>query len=227
MFDALKKQFTAAALIVILATVLKFVFPSAWSGVKTVAAQVNDIPVNRLYETIGALPVWSEIDEMMADFKESVSRDLLGLSVLAVSAVKSGDSKANLALSSPLETVNLSSAYGFRADPFDGGRRFHRGSDFAAAQGTQVFPVCSGVVKVCAESKSYGRYIVVYHGEEVYSLYAHLSEISVFMGMFVTEKTPIGEVGSTGRSTGPHLHLEIAIDGYLCDPYKLINPDVV
>lgn len=100
---------------------------------------------------------------------------------------------------------------------------FHPGIDMATSLGTDIYPIKDGVVEAVSYSRyAYGNAIIVNHENEVSSLYAHLSEITVNEGQKVTTLTKIGEVGSTGRSTGPHLHLEIRNRGIPINPYVIL-----
>jgi murein DD-endopeptidase MepM/ murein hydrolase activator NlpD len=118
----------------------------------------------------------------------------------------------------PEGTWVRTSPFGWRTDPFTGERRFHTGSDFAAADGTPIYAVADGRVTVAEFSGGYGGLIVIEHtvgGERVASAYAHMwqSGIHVTPGQLVTAGQHIGDVGSSGRSTGAHLHFEIRPGG--------------
>jgi murein DD-endopeptidase MepM/ murein hydrolase activator NlpD len=102
-----------------------------------------------------------------------------------------------------------SSGYGNRKDPFTGGRAFHAGLDFAAPTGTTVFSAARGVVSFVGTKSGYGKVVEVTHATGHITRYAHLSGYLAREGQTVNAGTPIAKVGSTGRSTGPHLHFEI------------------
>jgi murein DD-endopeptidase MepM/ murein hydrolase activator NlpD len=112
----------------------------------------------------------------------------------------------------------VSSPYGYRIHPVLGYKKFHTGIDFAASSGTSVRSVKSGTVIVAQYNSSYGNYIIVDHGNGVSSLYAHLRGFNVSYGSRVSQGDTIGFVGSTGMSTGPHLHFEIRINGSHVNP---------
>lgn len=103
----------------------------------------------------------------------------------------------------------VSSGYGVRKDPVYGSTAFHAGLDFAAPQGTPVYATADGVVKTAGRAGSYGNRIDIDHGYNYVTRYAHLSKIDVVDGQRVVRGDKIGEVGSTGKSTGPHLHYEV------------------
>lgn len=103
----------------------------------------------------------------------------------------------------------MSSGYGYREDPIYGTKKFHEGLDFAATQGTDVFATADGKVSQASRRSGYGNCIDIDHGNNYLSRYAHLSEILVRPGENVRRGQLIGKVGSTGKSTGPHLHYEV------------------
>lgn len=115
----------------------------------------------------------------------------------------------------------ISSYFGWRNDPLGRGWKHHSGLDIAAAGGNAVIAVCDGVVTTAKYHYSYGNYVVIYHGDGVSSLYAHMqnNSISVKVGDTVKRGQQIGKVGSTGDSTGNHLHFSVILSG------SYVNPD--
>ena len=103
----------------------------------------------------------------------------------------------------------MSSGYGLRIDPIYGSSKFHEGLDFAASKGTDVYATGNGIVTVAGREKAYGNCIDIDHGYNYLTRYAHLSEVLVKPGEEVKRGQLIGKVGSTGKSTGPHLHYEV------------------
>lgn len=118
----------------------------------------------------------------------------------------------------PLEGAQLTSGYGMRNHPVLGGRRQHAGVDLAAPTGTPVYATADGVVGRADWYSSYGLYVAIEHGASMQTRYAHLSRLAVAAGDNVKKGDVIGYVGSTGRSTGPHLHYEVRIDGLAVNP---------
>ena len=112
----------------------------------------------------------------------------------------------------------LSSRFGRRSDPFDGDHRMHRGVDIAAPAGTPIRAAEAGTVTLATERAGYGRLVVVDHGDGSSALYAHCQDLHVRPGQPVRAGQPIATVGSTGRSTGPHLHFELRAGGESVDP---------
>ncbi len=118
---------------------------------------------------------------------------------------------------------DLSSRFGWRKDPFTGNRQFHKGIDIPASEGTDVKAVMSGRVLVSDNQKGYGKVVVIDHGNGFTTLYAHNRKNSVKQGDWIEQGQTIAEVGSTGRSTGPHLHFEVRRNGEHLDPVKFLK----
>jgi murein DD-endopeptidase MepM/ murein hydrolase activator NlpD len=117
----------------------------------------------------------------------------------------------------------VTSPFGWRLHPIAGEPAFHRGIDFSARAGTAVIASAPGVVTFIGPADAYGKLVIITHGERVQSRYAHLEGIEVTTGMAVTTGQRIGRVGSTGRSTGPHLHFELVIDGHVVNPKPFLG----
>ena len=119
----------------------------------------------------------------------------------------------------PLPGYTPGSAYGWRIHPIWGDRRFHAGEDIAAPSGTPILAADSGLATVVPNNgNGYGNYIIINHGGGRTTLYAHMSAFAISNGQSVTQGQVIGYVGSTGNSTGPHLHFETRINGATTDP---------
>jgi murein DD-endopeptidase MepM/ murein hydrolase activator NlpD len=114
--------------------------------------------------------------------------------------------------------ARLSSKYGSRSDPFTGVPDFHHGVDLAAKSGTPILAIRPGVVTFSGQQSGYGRMVIVRHDDGLESVYAHASANLVSAGDRVEAGTPLARVGSSGRSTGPHLHFEMRRDGVAIDP---------
>jgi murein DD-endopeptidase MepM/ murein hydrolase activator NlpD len=133
-----------------------------------------------------------------------------------------GESLRKAFLASPLEFTRMSSGYGIRVHPITNDKRAHKGIDYAAPTGTPVRTVGDGVVEFAAMQRGYGNVIEIKHRDGKSTLFAHLSRIGVKKGQRVAQGDIIGAVGSTGFSTGPHLHFEFREDGEHRDPLTLV-----
>ena len=118
----------------------------------------------------------------------------------------------------------ITSLYGERSHPISGAWDFHTGIDLAAPAGTGIYPIYPGVVTATGYSQSYGNYVKLQNGENLETIYCHCEDILCKTGDQVTVDDKIATVGSTGVSTGPHLHLSVLAEGYYVDPMKLYLP---
>ncbi len=117
----------------------------------------------------------------------------------------------------------LTSPFGYRQDPFTGIKSFHSGIDLAAPSGTPVKATLDGKVAETGTNRIFGNYVIITHERGYQSLYGHLQKIHAKRGQYVTQGTVIGLVGSTGRSTGPHLHLSVYKNGKMIDPFSVLK----
>lgn len=117
----------------------------------------------------------------------------------------------------------LSSRYGYRADPIHGGGRMHYGLDIPGPLGTPVRASSAGIVSFAGSAGSYGQMIEIDHGGGLRTRYAHLSRLLVRPGDHVGQREAIALMGSTGRSTGSHLHFEVRVNGRATDPALLLG----
>lgn len=124
---------------------------------------------------------------------------------------------------SPAPGNRISSHFGNRRDPFTGRRALHGGLDFRGNTGDPVFATGSGKVVKAGRRGGYGKLVVIDHGGGITTRYAHLSRIMVKKGQRVTKGTRIGKIGSTGRSTGPHLHYEVRRNKRVLDPIRYVR----
>ena len=117
----------------------------------------------------------------------------------------------------------ISSGFGSRSDPFNGHRAFHAGLDFKGPTGTDVVATAPGKVISADWHGGYGKMVEIDHGYGLKTRYAHLSAIDVVEGQDVAFGDKVGELGSTGRSTGPHLHYEVWYDGQARNPWNYLK----
>lgn len=120
----------------------------------------------------------------------------------------------------------ISSSYGMRNDPFLQRPRFHKGVDLAAPEGMKVVPAMQGRVIYAGYRNDYGNVVVLQHDSGLQTRYGHLKSIHVRVGDVIDSQDTLGTVGSTGRSTGPHLHFEVIRDGIAVDPLSATRPVV-
>lgn len=126
-------------------------------------------------------------------------------------------------LGAPVENKVISSPFGIRQDPFTKAKKQHKGIDFTGKVGTELYAVAPGRVIVSGERSGYGTTVEIDHGLGFTTLYAHLSKTNVSRGDWVRPGTVVGLGGSSGRSTGPHLHYEIRYKGTPFNPIDFIK----
>lgn len=123
----------------------------------------------------------------------------------------------------PTLSKRITSNFGYRSDPFSGRAAFHAGIDIAGKTGDPIYAAGAGKVVTVASDNSHGKYIVIEHPEGLESWYLHLSKMTISVGDQVSKGQEIGKLGSTGRSTGPHLHFEILKKGKTIDPLPYLK----
>ena len=119
------------------------------------------------------------------------------------------------------------SGFGYRIDPIYKTRQMHTGMDFTADRGTEVYATGDGVVELVERKRwGYGKSIIINHGFGYKTLYAHLHDFEVRQGQKIKRGELIGQIGSTGRSTGPHLHYEVIVNGKKVNPIGYYHNDL-
>ncbi len=163
-------------------------------------------------DLIAAIAALTEAVDARDDSLSSLEAKILQQSVL----------KGMLPNSSPVSVAFNSSSYGWRIDPFTGYKAFHEGLDFPANTGTPIYAAADGIVSEADHTPDYGNIVKIEHGSGLETRYAHASKLLVHVGERVVKGQAVAEVGSTGRSTGPHLHYEIRLNGESLDPRKYL-----
>jgi murein DD-endopeptidase MepM/ murein hydrolase activator NlpD len=123
----------------------------------------------------------------------------------------------------PASFQYISSGFGVRTDPIEGGAAFHPGLDFKGPKGAPIYAAAAGTISFAGQRQGYGNCVEVSHGHGLVTRYAHMSRITAHPGQPVTAGTPLGLIGSTGRSTGPHLHFEVRINDHPVNPRPFLE----
>jgi murein DD-endopeptidase MepM/ murein hydrolase activator NlpD len=127
----------------------------------------------------------------------------------------------------PTKNMQQTSSFGYRSDPFNGGAKFHSGIDIGGPKGTDIYATGDGiVVRVDYNYYGYGIVVDVDHGFGYTTRYGHLLSASVFEGQRVSRGDKVGELGSSGRATGPHLHYEVLYKGTAVNPWNFFTNDL-
>jgi len=167
-----------------------------------------------------------EVPDFLNQLKElSLQLDSRGeqLSVLETMMMSNKLQKEVFPKGRPISKGWMSSYYGMRTDPFSGKREHHKGVDFAGKDGSHVNTVAAGVVTWASERYGYGNMVEVNHGNGYATRYGHNKKILVKVGDKVDKGDELALMGSTGRSTGPHVHFEVLKNGRNVDPSKYVN----
>ena len=191
------------------------------------AANLSDVEAdkpNRGGPLVRSSPVSeADIQVKIAELIEQIELRTERLSSVEASLLQQTVLKDMLPNRSPVQVAFNSSSFGWRLDPFNGHKAFHEGLDFTANAGTAIYAAAGGIVSFADQTPDYGNIVKIEHGAGLETRYAHASRLFVRNGQRVEKGEKIAEVGSTGRSTGPHLHYEIRLNGNALDPRKYLS----
>jgi murein DD-endopeptidase MepM/ murein hydrolase activator NlpD len=164
-----------------------------------------------------------ELDQKIAELMTQIEYHAEYYNDLEAKLLQRSVLKDTLPNRSPIAAAFNSSSYGWRLDPFNGHKAFHEGLDFTADTGTAIYAAAGGIVSAAGQTPDYGKIVKIDHGSGLETRYAHASQLLVKVGDRVEKGQKVAEVGSTGRSTGPHLHYEIRLNGNALDPKKYLS----
>lgn len=162
-----------------------------------------------------------ELDRLLADLDEQAARQADVFTLVESKLFEKRLTELMVPSSLPVQGP-IGSGFGFRSDPFTGRQALHTGLDFPADVGTPIAAAAGGVVVFASAHPQYGQMVEIDHGNGLVTRYAHASRLRVKPGDLVKRGQPIAEVGSTGRSTGPHLHFEVLVQGVQQDPSRFL-----
>ena len=188
---------------------------------------LSAIPVHAQFNTVATTPVRYRIETAASDsvrggavLARKVATDD-SIPVQPADSCREAWIRRYLSVSYPLRRVKITSPYGYRKDPFTGKKRFHNGIDLHA-RGETVLAMMEGVVVKVGQDNASGKYVTLRHGSYTVS-YCHLSRVLTRKGAMVRPRDAVGITGSTGRSTGEHLHITCRLDGKSVDPSLLLG----
>ena len=183
----------------------------------------NLLPANRGGPLVNAHPMTEpSLQAAILELTQAVDARDDSLSSIEAKILQQSVLKDMLPNSNPINAAYNSSSYGWRIDPFNGNKAFHEGLDFTANTGTPIRAAADGIVLSADLGGAYGKLVKIEHGAGLETRYAHASKLLVKAGDRVVKGQIIAEVGSTGRSTGPHLHYEIRLNGESLDPRRYL-----
>jgi murein DD-endopeptidase MepM/ murein hydrolase activator NlpD len=174
-------------------------------------------------ETAGEGPVVPALDAMLDSMDAQIDDRRRQLTALQNLIMTRELARQIVPGGRPVESGYISSLYGQRTDPFDGNQTSHHGIDFAGVAGSQVLAVADGIVSHTGTDGGYGRLVEITHGNGYVTRYAHNAKLLVKPGQTVKRGDPIALMGSTGRSTGPHVHFEVLRDGRPMNPLSFVR----
>jgi murein DD-endopeptidase MepM/ murein hydrolase activator NlpD len=194
------------------------------SGKKSNQTTDSLLPANRGGPLVNAHPMTEpDLQAAILELTKAVDARDESLSSIEAKILQQSVLKDMLPNSNPISAAYNSSSYGWRIDPFNGNKAFHEGLDFTANTGTPIRAAADGIVSAAEQSGAYGKLVKIEHGAGLETRYAHTSKILVKVGERVIKGQIVAEVGSTGRSTGPHWHYEIRLNGAALDPRKYLK----
>ena len=165
----------------------------------------------------------TDLQRALAALERQVEVKTDTLSLIESQLLEDRIKKSLLPTTLPIDAQWSASAFGWRFDPFTGSRAMHEGVDFVAPTGTAIKAAAAGFVIASEYHPQYGHMIEIDHGKDLVTRYAHASKRLVKTGMFVKRGQRIADVGSTGRSTGPHLHFEVRVHGIAQNPDRFLR----
>lgn len=163
-----------------------------------------------------------ELQATLDDLEKNTGQHVDMLTVLESRLIDQKVRSMMIPTQQPLADGHLGSAFGWRIDPFTGRNALHTGLDFQAEPGTPILAAAGGVVVTQEVHPAYGNMVEIDHGNNLITRYAHASRVFVKQGDLVKRGQKIAAVGTTGRSTGPHLHFEVLVQGVPQDPGKFL-----
>jgi lysostaphin len=195
---------------------------------RTIGIRPEEFRFQELPGRGGALPgsdsmTLQDLDAELRRFTHSVEQRADYLAIVEAEVLSVEVRQALLPNSKPVSDGFIGSGFGWRTDPFTGEMARHEGVDFAAPPGTPIHAAAGGVVLFAQQHPVYGNMVEIDHGNGLTTRFGHLSRIDVIAGEIVGKGAVVGRSGSTGRSTGPHLHYEIRVDGAAIDPLRYIK----
>ncbi len=207
--DAEQKQTVDALRIAAVEKLVKVTALLKQIGASVPKGLVENVAIGGPFEPLGP----------QADFPTHIQALEHSLSALSLAREK----MRALPTANPVPGKRLSSRFGSRIDPFKGTYAMHSGLDFKVRYGVPILAAGKGRVIIAKRNGGYGKMVEIRHANGLTTKYAHMSKILVKKGQMVEPGTVLGKVGSTGRSTGPHLHYEVRVNGKAADPQKYID----
>ena len=166
---------------------------------------------------------WADLQLALTELAEQIKWRETQLQILDEVVANEETHSASQVAGRPVTWGWMSSGFGERVDPINGKNAWHSGVDFAGRDGSDVIAVASGVVTFAGERSGYGKMVEVSHADGLVTRYAHQKELAVGTGEIIKKGEKLGTMGSSGRSTGPHVHFEVLKNGRTVDPARYVT----
>jgi len=184
---------------------------------------LSKTPAQGGLEQKGVIELSVNLDAEIEALSEVFQQQNEQLAFLENISLARGNITSAIPQGSPINEGWISSSYGYRLDPFNGKKTMHHGIDFAGKSGSAILAIADGLVTWTGKRSGYGQMIDIDHGNGYVSRYAHNKKLLVKVGTRINKGHKIALMGSTGRSTGPHVHFEILRDGKSINPYSFVK----
>lgn len=240
-FSVFVLQICVVAVLTVTATVIKFAGGNFYNDVRmwyainfnseTSISEVipeDAVPETEQSSTIGESDLVQDTPEESTNTESTTSDSTATpekLSTTTATVVSGEISRAESSntMCKPVSGATVTSEYGERVNPITAEDEIHKGMDLAVASGTDIYAAAAGEIELAQYSTTYGNYIIINHGGNLKTLYAHCSKLCASVGDKVQKGQVIAKVGSTGRSTGPHLHFEVILNGENINPNWIVK----
>lgn len=192
-------------------------------------AGLSVIPSTKSFSGMNDRELVTSLTEKLGLYERQVVAQSMSFDRLAEAVNQNADRISHIPSIQPIsekDMTQMASGYGYRIDPIYGTPKYHEGMDFASPVGTPVYATGDGVVTEAGQHGAYGNLVEIDHGYNYVTRFAHLSKIKVHAGQHVKRGDLIGNVGSTGKSTGPHLHYEVRLKGVAQNPVNYYFHDL-
>ena len=196
---------------------------ASMAGLDTASYLLNTTPAQGGMDIDGTSVTIDDFQNHIVELENIFSQQSIQLEKLQGYLITETNIESAIPSGKPIKEGWTSSYYGYRIDPFNGKKVFHHGLDFAGKEGSNVYAVADGMVSWIGKRGGYGEMVEIDHGNGYVTRYAHNKALNVQVGDRITKGQTIASMGSTGRSTGPHVHFEILRDGKTVNPYNFVK----
>ncbi|RKZ78466.1 MAG: M23 family peptidase [Gammaproteobacteria bacterium] len=196
---------------------------ASMAGLDTASYSLDAIPAQGGMDIDGTNVTVGYFKSHITELENTFGQQSMQLEKLQDYLITENNIESAIPSGKPIKEGWTSSYYGYRIDPFNGKKVFHHGLDFAGKAGSNIYAVADGMVSWTGKRGGYGEMIEIEHGNGYVTRYAHNKALNVQVGDRITKGQIIASMGSTGRSTGPHVHYEILRDGKTVNPYNFVK----